>query len=129
MVLGRIIITVLFILFAAFQINDPDPWRWIALYGYIAVMGALGHFNIKTKPFLWAGMILCVVWMAFLVPGFIEWIRMGMPSIVEEMKAEEKHIELVREFLGLLLSIFALALLLFFDSRSVSKSKSSVPNN
>ena len=118
MVLGRIIITVLFVLFAAFQINDPDPWQWMALYGYIAVMGALGHFNIRTRPFILGGMLVCLIWMAFLLPDFIRWIRMGMPSIVDQMKAEEAHIELVREFLGLILSLFALWLLYRFDKKT-----------
>ncbi len=120
MVVGRIIIAVLFILFAAVQINDPDPWLWIALYAYIAVMAALGHFNVKTKPFLLGGMLICFIWLATLFPDFIRWIKMGMPSIIDQMKAEEIHIELVREFLGLLLSIIALFLLYRFDKKTFS---------
>lgn len=119
MVAGRIIIAILFILFAALQINDPDPWLWIALYAYIAIMAALGHFNIKTKPFILAGILICFIWMATLFPAFIRWIKMGMPSIVDQMKAEEIHIELVREFLGLLLSIISLFLLYRFDKKSL----------
>jgi hypothetical protein len=39
-------------------------------------------------------------------------MRMGMPTIVGSMKAEEPHIELVREFGGLLLAVAALVYLL-----------------
>lgn len=118
MVVGRIIIAVLFILFAAVQINDPDPWLWIALYAYIAVMAALGLFNVKTKIYVLAGMLICFIWLAILFPDFVRWIKMGMPSIVDQMKAEETHIELVREFLGLLLSIISLFILYRFDKKT-----------
>jgi hypothetical protein len=54
------------------------------------------------------GFMVGLAWMVTLLPGFFEWIRMGMPSIISEMKAEAPHIELVREFLGLLLATIAM---------------------
>jgi hypothetical protein len=46
--------------------------------------------------------------MLTLLPGFINWLRMGMPTITGSMKAEEEHIEVVREFLGLFLALLAM---------------------
>ena len=47
------------------------------------------------------------------IPDFIDWIDKGAPSIASEMKATEPHIELVREFGGLLICLAALLFLLF----------------
>jgi hypothetical protein len=56
-----------------------------------------------------AGITICVIWIATLLPEFINWLQMGMPNIAESMKTEEPHIEYTREFLGLALCITALA--------------------
>ena len=124
MVIGRIIIIILFILFAVFQINDPDPWIWIALYAYIAGMAGLGLFNVRSKPWILLGTLVCLVWMGFLLPDFVKWLRMGMPSILETMKTEKAHIELTREFLGLLLCVISLLLLYRWDRKGSKVGKS-----
>ena len=101
-------LTFLFILFAAVQFNDPDPVHWIALYAFLAVVSG---FAIKKKynpKILFAGMLLCLIWMATLFPDFIAWLKMGAPSIVGSMKAETPYIELVREFLGVAICFGAL---------------------
>jgi hypothetical protein len=36
-----LVLALLFALFAGFQYNDPDPWLWIGIYGYVAVTGFL----------------------------------------------------------------------------------------
>jgi len=72
---------------------------------------------------MWAiivGMLICVVWMGTLVPEFINWIEMGMPTITGQMKATEPQIELTREFLGLFLAGTALVFH-FFRGRKESR--------
>lgn len=93
----------LFILFAYFQLNDPDPAGWMALYFYTALMCVLVAYGRSNRYALWLGIAACLVWMGFLLPEFIHWVQMGMPNITGQMKAEAPHIEFTREFLGLAL--------------------------
>jgi hypothetical protein len=102
------ILGVLFLVFAVVQYNDPDPWKWILLY---AAVGAVLLFAVFGKRNQWvpvAGILVCVIWLGTLIPEFVKWIQMGMPSITETMKTEEPHIEYTREFLGLAVCMAAL---------------------
>lgn len=97
----------LFILFAIVQYNDPDPWLWIALYLAVAISSGLTAIDRYNRWLAGATLAASLVWMGFLLPDFIHWIQMGAPSIVGSMKAEAPHIELTREFLGLMLCAIA----------------------
>ena len=116
MKITNIILTALFLLFAIVQFNDPDPYYWVAIYGAVALVSGFavaGRYN-KTAILVLAG--ICIIWMATLIPGVIDWIEKGMPSITGTMKAESPHIEYLREFLGLLLILLAL-IFHFFQAR------------
>ncbi len=103
-----LLVLLLALLSAAVQYNDPDPLAWMAIYGYVAVLYGLALAGRFRREAVWAGMAAAGLWAATMVPGFVEWIRMGMPSITGQMKAESPHVELVREFLGLVLCLVAL---------------------
>ena len=103
-----IIVFIVFILFAAVQYNDPDALRWIAIYGYVSLAALGAYFGRVPRWAIYAGMLVCLIWMGTLFKDFIHWIQMGMPSIVDEMHTTKPHIELVREFLGLLLAMIGL---------------------
>ena len=98
----------IFVLFAAVQYNDPDPIHWMALYLFVAGVCGFAAFGKYNKYVLWAGMAVCAVWLALTAHDFIDWIKMGEPSIVSEMKATEPHIELTREFLGVAICLVVL---------------------
>ncbi|MEM1323238.1 MAG: transmembrane 220 family protein [Bacteroidota bacterium] len=108
MKITNIVLAVLFFLFAAVQYNDPDPWLWIGLYCLVAIISLLAASGRYFKWLILGGLGICLVWLALLLPDFINWINGGMPSITSSMKAEEPHIELTREFLGLVICIAAL---------------------
>ena len=115
----HLVLGILFALFAIVQINDPDPWIWVALYGVTGVLSGL-LFAGRAYPLL--SLFLAMFsfgWLASLVPDFWNWIQMGTPSIVDEMKTEEPHIELVREFLGLLLCGTNLLWQYFYGKRRI----------
>ena len=97
----RLLISLLFLFFAYVQLNDPDPWLWVALYISTGVLWAASIFREIPKRLLQVGMLVILLWFLFLLPDFINWVKMGMPSITTSMKAEAPHIELTREFLGL----------------------------
>lgn len=114
-------LAVIFLSFAFMQLNDPDPVRWMLIYGLVALVSLLaGHGMYCRDDVLMAGLVACVVWTLVLLPEFISWIQMGMPTITGSMKAEEPHIEYTREFLGLILC----ALVLLVNLRDSKKSAS-----
>ncbi|MBX2875693.1 MAG: transmembrane 220 family protein [Saprospiraceae bacterium] len=104
----KIVLSVLFVLFAVVQLNDVDPWAWVALYIYVALLFGLSAAGRNHKYATIGGLALVVIWMATLLPDFINWVNMGMPTITGSMKAESPHVELTREFLGLLIVGIAL---------------------
>jgi len=55
-----------------------------------------------------AGLVLCIAGICWYLPDFITWLNTGMASITDSMKAASPYIELVREFLGLVLVFFTL---------------------
>ena len=93
------------------QLNDPDPWLWVALYAFMGGVFAFAAYGRKHRYVLIGGMAACLIWTALLLPEFINWINMGMPTITGSMKAEEPHIEYTREFLGLFICLVALGFL------------------
>ena len=108
MKIRNLILAILFLIFGLVQFNDPDPWAWVSLYFFVAGVCAFAAFGRYNKYVLLGGIGLCVVWTLALLPEFINWIQMGMPTIVGKMKAEEPHIEFTREFLGLFICIATL---------------------
>ena len=95
----------LFFLFAAVQLNDPDPYFWVALYAYIGMVAIIRNFRPMRKVILLGGMVVCAIELFLILPEFLSWMEMGMPTITGSMKAEEPHIEFTREFLGLLICL------------------------
>lgn len=112
----------LFFLFALVQLNDQDPLLWMLMYGYVGIVAALAAFGRHPLYLIWIGLLTALAWLATLIPAFIDWLRMGAPTIVGSMKAETPYIELTREFLGLALciSVLAIYLRLAYRQRSVS---------
>lgn len=106
-------LAILFLLFAAVQYNDPDPAVWMLLYGGVALHFALAALGRLYRPAVWLWLGVALVWAATLAPDFLHWLRMGMPSIVQTMKAEVPWVELTREFLGLLVVAAAAGWLLW----------------
>lgn len=119
MKITNIILALLFALFAYFQYNDPDPWLWISIYLIVAGLcgaAAFGYYNKWLTTVIFAGLLL--YWL-ILLPDFVSWLGEGMPTITGSMKAESPHIELVREFLGLLILMGAVGWNLWRHNRKV----------
>lgn len=105
---------------AAVQYNDPDPMPWMAMYGYVALLYGLALAGRHSPRAARVGLVVAMLWAATFVPAFGDWIRQGMPSIVGKMEAASPHIELVREFLGLVLCASAFGGLLWSESAAHS---------
>jgi hypothetical protein len=100
----------LFLLFAIVQFNDPDPLAWALLYGFVAIVSLFAGLGKYNRYVLLGGLAVCLIWLITLIPEFVDWVRMGMPTITGSMKATEPHIEYTREFLGLFLCGLALGI-------------------
>ena len=109
--IGFSFLGIIFLLFAYFQWNDPDSLKWILYYLMISGMCFASAFGTNKKVYILMMIAVSVIWLLTLLPGAIEWVNDGMPTIVDSMKASSPYIELVREFLGLLISLVVLGLL------------------
>ena len=106
----------LFLVFAAVQYNDADGWLWALAYLNIAFI--IGSKNHPYKfPWVVLSLVVFSIWTLSFVPDFWHWIQMGSPSITGKMKAESPEIELVREFLGLVICDTALGIWLYNNKK------------
>lgn len=108
-----VFIIFLMVLFAGVQFNDPDPLIWVTAYGAIALVGI---FKLFGKGNVWVNRILIlsfVVAIGFYAPHLIQWIKDGMPSVTEEMKADTPYVELVREGGGLVVGLLCLLYIIY----------------
>ena len=102
-----------FILFAVVQYNDPDPYLWIPIYMYPAV---ICYFEAQEKTIkkLFYNIGFAVfgayaVYKLFDPNGVIDWIKYhDATSIAATMKAEKPWVEESREFFGLLIILVVL---------------------
>lgn len=109
----HLLIAIIFVLFAYWQINDPDPFGWIVIYLGVS---AIAIANFLGRDISWlslVGLAATFFGLVLLLPDFFSWLADGMPSITGSMHAESLYIELVREFLGFLLAGAAYAYYFF----------------
>jgi hypothetical protein len=109
----NILFALIFLAFAALNLNDPDPIAWVFAYGSVGLLFGLAVFGRADRRVSGWLCIALAVWMFTMAPGMLDWLDADMPSITEEMKATEPHIEVVREFLGLAIAVLALIFLTF----------------
>jgi hypothetical protein len=109
----NIFFCIVFILFAAVQYNDPDPYLWIPIYLYPAL---LCYLKVMQKPIhklaYWAGFLLFgayAIYKMFDANGILDWIQFHNASnIASTMKAEQPWVEESREFFGLVIILIVL---------------------
>ncbi|MBX2816969.1 MAG: transmembrane 220 family protein [Saprospiraceae bacterium] len=106
----HLLVAILFVLFAYWQINDPDPIGWIVIYLGVSLVAIRAFSGRESMTLALAGSAAAFFGIVLLVPDFVSWLTGGMPTITGSMQAESPHIELVREFLGFFLAGIAYAL-------------------
>ncbi|HEY6977858.1 MAG TPA: transmembrane 220 family protein [Chitinophagaceae bacterium] len=103
---------IVFVLFAAVQYNDPDPYIWIPIYLYAAVLCWLAFRNKFYPPAYLLGIAVYALYATYKIfdqNGLIDWItKHHAENIAETMKAEKPWIEEAREFFGLIILIVVL---------------------
>lgn len=100
----------IFALFAWFQLNDPDPYLWAGIYGYVALVSLLAFFRIYKMLLIVAGLVICTGGILYLLPSVFEWLMNHSDvSLITGMSAERIYIEESRECFGLMLALACFA--------------------
>lgn len=109
----NILLIALFIYCAAVQYNDPDPYVWIPVYLYGAVLCALA---IRKKYNVTLYVLGLIVYAGLAVyhfvgeTGMLAWLTTHKAeSLTRSMEATKPWIEETREFFGLMILMAALA--------------------
>ena len=105
----NLLFAVLFVFSAGLKYNDPDPYLWIPIYLYGAVLCWLAFKNkFYYKAYLF-GVLAYAVYACILFfekDGVLDWYKNhNSESLVQSMKATKPWIEATREFLGLVILI------------------------
>ena len=106
-------IAMMFILFAAVQLNDPDPGTWILMYLCVAAIPLMKILVKRNTYFEYGLLFVLTITLFTYTPSIYQWLQDGMPSITTEMKADTPYVEWVREALGLLISVVTVAIYRF----------------
>lgn len=106
----NLLLSVVFLVFAFLQINDPDPAVWILIYGVMAVMCVLAAFGYY-YPKVWIAIL--VIYVAYSVmywPSILRWLKADNKSMLFDdiAKMQNLYIEESREFLGLVICVTVL---------------------
>lgn len=100
----------IFLLFAYFQINDPDPIIWIAIYLLASLVSFAFFFGYKNNGLL---IFLCLDYLAGAIYFFPFNHFKGLDLNNFAMKAQGVEIEFARESFGLGICFLVMVYLLF----------------
>jgi len=121
---------IVFIIFAGLQYNDPDPYIWMPIYLYAALLCWLSIRKKFIPAAYWIGFIVYGAYALYKVfdeNGLLDWIaKHNAQNIAGTMKAETPWVEETREFFGLVIVIAVLVINYIYLSRQkkmISKSK------
>jgi hypothetical protein len=108
----NIVFIVLFIVAAALQYNDPDPYLWIPLYLFGAYLCYLAIKKQYNPVLFLTGLFVYSVYAIYLFldkTGVLAWItKHKAENIAASMQASKPWIEETREFFGLVILIVVL---------------------
>lgn len=111
----------LFIVFAALQYNDPDPYVWMPIYLYAAVLCWLAARKQYYRKAYIVGIVvygLYAIYKVFDPNGLLDWIKLHhAQNITVGMQAEQPWVEEVREFFGLVILIVVLSINYFLAGK------------
>ena len=121
----NIFFCILFVFSAALQYNDPDPYVWMPIYLYGAILCWLAFRNKYYRGAYLFGIAVYLgyaVYLFFAEDGVMDWIKKhNAENIAETMKATKPWIEETREFFGLVILIVVLAIDYFYAKRRIKR--------
>lgn len=109
----NILFSILFVISALLQYNDPDPYLWIPIYMYGAVLCFYASRKEYFPKAYLTGIVLFLffgIYLFFDKYGVLTWaLEHKFENIGGSMKATAPWIEETREFFGLVILIFVLS--------------------
>lgn len=119
--LFNILFCILFLVSAGLQYNDPDPYVWMPIYLYGAVLCWLAfRSKVYPKAYIFGIVVFAAyaLYYVFTEDGVLDWIQKhDAENIAATMKATKPWIEDTREFFGLLILITVLLVNLIYTKR------------
>lgn len=95
------IMAALFAVCVVLQYNDPDPIRWMIIYGLAMGISALLPFDRRVTLAAFAVGAFALVWAAILISGI--WDKVELSDVVGKMSEKGGAVEEEREAGGLLI--------------------------
>ena len=93
------VMAALLLVCVALQYNDPDPIRWMAMYGSAAVTSALLPHDKRAVVLGYVIVAVSLIWAIVLLTGI--WGKVEVADIVNKMSEKGGAVEEEREFGGL----------------------------
>lgn len=117
----NIVFCLMFVLFAGLQYNDPDPYIWMPIYLYSALLcWQASRQRFYPKLYI-AGILVYLAYATYKFfdqDGVEDWFtKHNAENLAETMKAAKPWIEETREFFGLFICIAALGINYFYSKR------------
>ena len=126
----NLVSSMLFVICAALQYNDPDPWLWMPLYLYSASICWMAFRGRFYPMACMAGATvygLYAIYLFFTEDGVSDWLfKHDAANIAGSMKAATPWIEDTREFFGLCIMI-AVLMTNYVHARKKLATKSNTP--
>ena len=115
----NLLLAVMFLVFAFLQINDPDPFLWIMIYGSMAVVCVMAAFRYYPRIFLFILLAAFIAYSFVFFPGVKEWFAQADKSVLFDDIAKMQHpyVEESREFLGLWICVIILIIHLLLSKK------------
>ncbi len=121
----NIVFCFIFIVFAALQYNDPDPYLWMPIYLFSAFLcwrASRGRYYTGLYTLTILLYSAYAIYKVVDQNGLLDWInKHHAENIAETMKAQKPWIEESREFFGLLILIAVLVINLVYAKRKRRK--------
>lgn len=121
----NLVFAILFVLFAALQYNDPDPYIWIPIYvvsAFVCFQNYKGKFDQFSH---WIIVAFCLIYAVRLIidpNGVIAWFKEhDAENLVQSMKATKPWIEQTREFGGLLIILIVASVNIITNKKAAAK--------
>jgi hypothetical protein len=121
----NLVFTILFIIFAALQYNDPDPYVWIPIYLVSAYVCFQTYRNKFDKFSHWVVVTFSLIYAAKLLvntDGVLSWYNQhDAENLVQSMKATKPWIEQTREFGGLIIILIVASINLITNKKAAAQ--------
>jgi hypothetical protein len=109
------VMAALFAVCVILQYNDPDPIRWMLIYGAAMGISILLPFDRRVATAGFAVGAVALVWSAVLIAGI--WGKVALSDIVEKMSEKGGAVEEEREAGGMLIEGTWLVLMSLYRRR------------